>query len=268
MPVHEAEAIVLRQYPLFEADRIIVLLTRDLGTLRAVARGVRKPRSRMAACLEPLNHINLQFYAREGAELSRIWNCEMVHSFLGKRPTLDRICGFSYFAELVQELAPENNPNPLLFRLLLAVLQAGEINGVQEGLVRYFEVWALKLNGWLPNYDYCSGCGRYVKDDRFYAWPEAGQCRCAECAQNLGIRIGPDGGQLLHEMLERAPVVFASRPLHGAAARDLKRLTQRLIELHLEKRLKSYQILHDVLYGSPSSAPNRRRDPLDPDESL
>jgi DNA repair protein RecO (recombination protein O) len=249
MPAREVEAIVLRQYAFSEADRIIVFMTRESGTLRAVAPGAKKPRSRLGGCLEPLNHVRARIYAREGAELARIWQCEILHSFLGRNPTPDRFFGFSYFSELTLELAPENSANELLFRLLLAVLEAGERNGVSEPLLRYFEIWALKLNGWLPNYDYCPDCGRCVKDDGFYAWAPGGEGRCGECAQHRGIRIGPESAGLLRCIRGISPEQFASRPQSGASGRELERFTQNLIEWHLEKRLKSYGALREIMRG-------------------
>ena len=246
MPTREAEAIVLRQYPLSEADRIVVFLTREQGTWRAVARGARKPRSRLGGCLEPMTHVRLQFYVKEGGDLARIWQCEMIHSYLGKNATPDRLFVYSYLAELAQELAPENSPSALLFRLFLAVLEAGEHLVVNAALMRYFELWALKLNGWLPDYDYCSGCGKCVKDEGLYAWLEAGQARCRACSEERGLAIGADAVRLLHEFRELSPAQFAARPQPGAAARDLERLTQKLIEFHLEKRLKSYLALKEM----------------------
>jgi DNA repair protein RecO (recombination protein O) len=249
MPAREAEAIVLRQYPLSEADCILVLLTREFGLLRAVASGLRKLTSRMAGCLEPLNHVQVQTYAREGADLARIWRCELVHSYLGKNPTLDRIFGFSYFSELAQETVPEHSPNALIFRLLLSVLNAGESAGVGESLVRYFEIWAMKLNGWLPDYDYCSACGRCVKDDGFYAWIQDGEGRCRACADDRGIRIGAEACRRMREILQLSPVQFIPGSQSGAAGRELERLTQNLIEWHLEKKLKSYGALKEMLHS-------------------
>ena len=249
MPTREAEALVLRHYPLAEADRIVVLMTKEHGTLRAVARGACKPRSRLGGCLEPMTHVRAQLYAKEGSDLARIWQCEIVHSYLGRNPTLDRIFGYSYMGELSQELAQENNPNALLFRLLLAVLDAGEQVGVNEALLRYFELWALRLNGWLPDYAYCPACGKCVKDQGFYAWLEAGQGRCRACADHRGIRIGPEAARLLWEILRFSPAQFASCSHSAPALRDLERLAQSLIEWHLEKRLKSYGTLKEVMGG-------------------
>jgi len=247
MSIHEAEAIVLRQYALAEADRIIVLFTREQGVLRATAQGARKPRSRLGGCLEPLTHVRLQYYRKEGAELARIWHCEIVRSYLGRNPTLDRLYGFSYLAELVLELVPEHAANPLMFRLLLSVLDTGEPAGVNPALLRYFEFWALRLNGWLPDYDYCPDCGKCVKDNGFYAWLEAGQGRCRDCARGRGVKIGPEAAHLLGRILELSPGRFTSLSQTDSAARELEILAQSLMEWHLEKRLKSYTPLREVL---------------------
>jgi DNA repair protein RecO (recombination protein O) len=249
MPVHEAEAIVLRHYSLSEADKIVVLVTREFGKLRATAQGVKRPKSRLAGSLEPLNHLRLQFYSKEGADLARIRQTEMIHSYLGKNPSLEKVYSFTYFSECIQEFVEENNANPLLFRLFLSVLNAGEHVGVSEALVRYFEVWILRLSGIMPNYDYCSDCGRYVKDDGFFAWLEAGQGRCPACAGGKGVYIRPETVPVLHAIYELSPERFATVPTSLSAVRNLERLTRELLELHIEKQLKSYKPLRELLRG-------------------
>jgi DNA repair protein RecO (recombination protein O) len=247
MPVYESEAIVLRQYSLSDSDRIIVFITREYGKIRAAAQGVKKMKSRMAGSLELLNHIHLEFWTREGSELAQIRRAELIHSCLGKQPDLTRICAFSYFAEITNEVAQENQPNQALFRLLLASLNVGEGYGVSESLIRYFEIWCLKLNGLLPNYAYCSNCGKCVKDDGFFAWLEAGQARCFACAQGRGIRVGAAAAAILESMMRQSPERFAVQPLENEAAIDVERLSQRLMSLYLEKQLKSYRILKEAL---------------------
>ncbi len=249
MPLHEAEAIVLRHYTLSEADKIIVFITREYGKLRATAQGVRRPKSRLAASLEPLSHLHLQFYAKEGAELARIRQVETVHSYLGRKPSLEMVFAFTYFAELVHEFVEEGNPNPLLFRLFLSVLNTGERLEIGEALVRYFEIWLLRLSGLLPNYDYCSNCGRYVKDEGFFAWTESGQGRCQACAGSKGIWIRPESARLVHLISRLSPEKFAALAVPESSAGDLERLTQKLLELHLEKQIKSYKSLRKVLTG-------------------
>ncbi len=249
MPVHEAEAIVLRQYSLSEADRIIVFVTREFGKLRATAQGVKRPKSRLAASLEPLNHIHLQFYAKEGADLARIRQAETIHSYLGRSPSLELIFAFNYFAELIQEFVEEGNPNHLIFRLFVSVLNAGEGAGASENLVRYFEVWMLRLSGLLPNYDYCSNCGRYVNDEGFFAWLQSGEGRCENCAGGKGVCVRPESARLLHSIFKLSPEEFAVVADPDAAIRSLENLTQKLLGMHLEKQIKSYKPLRELLRG-------------------
>jgi DNA repair protein RecO (recombination protein O) len=247
MPVYEAEAIVLRQYSLSDSDRIIVFVTREYGKMRAAAQGIKKPKSRIAGCLEPLNHLHLELWAREGRELGQIRQAELIHSYLGKNPSLQQVYAFSYFAEIVNELVQDNQANHSLFRLLLASLNAGERHFINHALIRYFETWCLKLSGLLPNYAYCSNCTKCVKDERFYAWIETGQVRCSECSGGRGMQIGVEASKALASMMKLSPESFASQPLSPAAAADIERLSRKLLEIHLEKQLKSYRILREVL---------------------
>jgi DNA repair protein RecO (recombination protein O) len=247
MPVQECEAIVLRQYSLSDSDRIIVFITREHGKIRAVGRGVKKPRNHLAGCLEPLNHLRLEFSLREGRDLGQVHKAELIHSYLAKNPTLRQISAFSYFAELINELVQDNQPNEALFRLFLSSLNAGERHSANVFLIRYFEIWCLRLSGLFPHYAYCSGCGKYVKDHGFFAWLEAGEARCDACAQGKGIRVGAPACAALDLMARLSPEEFMQRPHEYAAAEDLERLSRRLLDLHLEKQLKSYRILREAL---------------------
>ena len=247
MPTHEAEAVVLRQYTLAEADRIIVLFTREFGKVRAVAQGAKKLKSRLGACIEPLTHVRTEFYAREGADLGRIHRCEIIHSYLGHGAGLDRVYGFTYFSEIIQEMVEDNNPNHLLFRLFISVLNAGEAVGISESLVRYFEVWSLKLNGLLPDYGTCSVCGKCVIDFGFYAWLEAGQGCCAECSAGRGLHVRPAAARVLKQIATLTPQAFVGLALDAQGSADLERLIQKHFEWQLEKRLKSYPALREML---------------------
>ena len=247
MPIHEAEAIVLRQYSLSDSDRIIVLITREFGKIRCVGKGVKKLQSRFAGCLEPLNHIRIEFYSKEGQDLNQIRRTELIRSYLGLSPGLNQVYAYSYFAEIANEVVQDNQANHPLFRLFIGTMEAGNKLGVNAALVRYFETWCLKLNGLIPNYAYCSGCGKCVKDDGFFAWIEVGQTRCQACAQGRGIKIGAQAALALTRIAKLPPEQFAAEPLEALAAVELERLSQSLLALHLEKQLKSYRILKEAL---------------------
>ncbi len=247
MPVHEAEAVVLRQYSLSDSDRIVVFATREYGKVRGVAQGVKKPKNRMAGTLEPLNHIRVEFYSKEGRELSQVRQAELIHPYLGKNPSLLSVYVYSYFAEIANEIVQDGQPNHPFFRLLLACLQAGDAQGPNQALVRYYEVWSLKLSGLLPNYAYCSNCGKCVKDEGFFAWIESGQVRCYSCAAGRGLGIGAASAASLEAMMKYGPEQFMARPLPRDSAAELERLSQRLLGLQLERELKSYRMLREIL---------------------
>jgi DNA repair protein RecO (recombination protein O) len=247
MPVYEAEAIILRQYPLSESDRIIVFITREYGKLRAAAKGVKKATSHIAGYLEPLNHIRLEFFTREGHELGQIRQAELINSYLGMNPNLKQIYAFNYFAEISCEIAQDNQANAPLFRLLLATLDLGSKHDINQAMVRYFEIWCLKLSGLFPNYGYCSNCGKCVKEEGFFAQLQAGQGLCSACARGRGLRIGVSALSAIAMMAKHSPEQFMTYPLEEDAAREIEKLTGKLLELHLEKQLKSYRILKEEL---------------------
>jgi DNA repair protein RecO (recombination protein O) len=247
MPVFEADAIVLRQYSLSDSDRIIVFITREFGKIRAAAQGVKKLQSRIAGCLEPFNHIQIEFWNREGKDLCRIQEAELIHSFIKRDSDFRQICAYSYFAEITNEIIQENQANPVLFRLLLSSLHAGEQLAINSALIRYFELWSLKLSGLLPNYAYCSNCGKCVKDEMFFAWIEGGQTRCVDCAQGRGLRVGALASVFLEEILHLPPDKLAVQPISKEALIDIERLTHRLLSVNFEKQLKSYRILKEAL---------------------
>jgi DNA repair protein RecO (recombination protein O) len=249
MPLYEAEAIVLRQYALSDSDRIIVLITKEFGKIRAVAKGARKLQNRLAGTLEPLNHIRIEYYWREGHDLCQIRHAELVRSYLGLNPTVQQVYAYSYFAELANEIVQDNQANYPLFRLLLSAMEAGEKNGVNQALVRYVESWCLRLSGLFPNYAYCSNCGKCVKDDGFFAWIERGQSLCRVCSRGNGLAIRAEASVVLDEMMKLSPEKFAARTITVDAGKDIERLTQKLLNFHIEKQLKSYRILKEALLG-------------------
>ncbi len=240
MPIVEAEAVVLRHYSFSEADRIVLFATREHGKVRGVARGVKKPKSRLAGPLELLTHLRAKFFLREGADLWQLRQCESIHSYLGRNPTPEQVCGFSYIAEMTAEFLEELNPNPPLFRLLLSTLAAGEARGCDEPLVRYFELWLLRLAGVLPDYGSCPACGKCVKQAGFYAQMDTGQGLCEMCSGGKGLRVRPAAMEALRWSQSLSPAEFSARGIPALALTDLGILTRALIDWSLEKPAKSY----------------------------
>src|SRR4051794_13186994 len=121
MALYRDEGIVLRTYKLGEADRIVVLFGQSRGKVRAVAKGVRKTKSRFGSRLEPTSHVALQLY--EGRELDTITQAESIDHFRTIREDLDRIAKASAMLEAVDHMSQECEPNVRLYALLLGALR-------------------------------------------------------------------------------------------------------------------------------------------------
>jgi DNA repair protein RecO (recombination protein O) len=163
MPVYQAEALILRTYKLGEADRIVVFLTRDRGKKRGVAKGARRPRSRYHGALEPMTLAGVAYYEREQRDLVRLNFIEPTLSPLSA-PEPEALGYVGYFAELIDEWAPEAHADERLYRLGSSIVDALAAGAPVEALARYFEYWLLRLQGVYPSIRQCPGCGAPLAD--------------------------------------------------------------------------------------------------------
>lgn len=250
MPVYRSEALVLRTYKLGEADRIVVFLTRDRGKKRGVAQGARRPRSRFVGVLEPLTRGVVQYYERENRDLVRINYVDLARSPLilaGARADA-ALTYVGYFAELLDEWAPEADPNETLFRLGASALDALAVGVPAERLARYFEYWLLRLQGVYPSLQSCPDCGHSLEDgaavvmrDRVMLCPA-----CASAHPGASAVLSTDAIRFLRAARTMTPEGVASADLPIRAARELELAHGRLIASHLEKELKSARVLREL----------------------
>ena len=145
MPEYATEALILRTYKLGESDRIVVFLTRDRGKKRGVAKNARQSRKRFGGGLEPMTYGRVAYVERERRDLVFVNYVEPVRSPLAA--TGDALGYVGYFAELLDECAPEADPNEGLFRLGASTVDALAGGVPVEPLARYFEYWLLRLQG-------------------------------------------------------------------------------------------------------------------------
>jgi DNA repair protein RecO (recombination protein O) len=146
MPLYTADALILRTYKLGESDRIVVFLTRDRGKKRGVAHNARQSRRRFGGGLEPMTCGRVGYLERERRDLVRLDYVEPTRSPLSA--VHGEALGYAgYFAELLDEWAPEDDPNEPLFRLGASMVEAMAAGVPSEPLARYFEFWLLRLQG-------------------------------------------------------------------------------------------------------------------------
>src|SRR4029077_6835722 len=146
MPLHTADALILRTYTLGESDRIVVFLTRDRGKKRGVARNARQSRKRFGGGLEPMTCGRVTYRERERRDLVGLQDVAPTRSPLEARDG-EALGYVGYFAELIDEWAQDNDPSETLFRLGASMVDARAENVPIEPLARYFEFWLLRLQG-------------------------------------------------------------------------------------------------------------------------
>lgn len=250
MPVHKSEALILRTYKLGETDRIVVFLTRDRGKKRGVAKGARRPRSRFMGALEPLTRGEVQYYEREQRDLVRINYVEPLRfpmSAAGAAGERDLALGHvGYFAELIDEWAPESHADERLYRLGSSIADAVAAGAPVERLARYFEYWILRLQGVYPMLNACPGCGAAFNGAAVMP-PREHMFVCRNCAPGTsGTTLGRDALKFLRAAGAAAPDGLDALDLPAPAARELETAHRRLLNLHLEKELKSARVLREM----------------------
>lgn len=238
MGLFETEAIVLRTYNLAEADKIVVCLTWESGVIRAVARGARKLKSRFGAGLEPFTQIHLSYYEKEGRELVSLRSAEIVRSYFKLSEHAEAVAALAYLCELVIEFAPPHEPNEKLYRMVRACLEAVASEPSEwQSLARYFEVWMLRLSGFLPELRACADCGkRFGPEDAIYFNAEF-KLRCRACGQGQGTPLSTETHAQLRATQRLSPQDFA-RAARGMAPNvraEMAQVMQRLIERILER---------------------------------
>lgn len=177
------EAIVLRYIELGEADRLLWLFTRQFGKLRAVAKGVRKPRSRKAGHLEPFTRVNL-LLAR-GRDLPIITQAEAIDMFMPLRDDLLRTTYAVYLIELVDRFMRDEEENKDLYRLLSRSLDRLCRLDEPEKVLRYFEIRLLDLVGYRPQLFQCSRCAREIRPENQYFSASQGGVLCPVCGPQV-----------------------------------------------------------------------------------
>ncbi len=248
MPLIETEAIVLRTHRLGEVDKIVSLMTRQLGRLRAVAKGALSRRGRYGAALEPLSYIRLWIYDRENRDLQRVGSAEILESFFEMQKDYRLQLAAQYLAEVTERFLPEREVNERVFRLLLAVLRAFKRFGEVNRPLLFFDYWLLRLGGFLPDLSRCMACQRpFAEEDGFYD-PVAVALVCSRC------RGGGSVEQVSANALRLIPAFRAARieqwlekEADPPGTRELRRLMEQVIEAHLERKLTTRALLSEEI---------------------
>jgi DNA repair protein RecO (recombination protein O) len=214
-----SDSFILQTYPFREADLVVSFFTRDQGKLRGVARRARRPKSSFGSGLERLSHATVSYYQKENRELVSLNSCELTQSQFALASNYESSVALDYLAEITEQLLPPNETNERHFRLLIAVLDflhSGHASLQADGnasvnvwpAVTYFALWAVRLAGLLP-----------------------------------ALRVGTESRAIIEEMLVTPIQQLNARAWTRETAADVRRALNRLIEDHVERKLRTPAIL-------------------------
>jgi DNA repair protein RecO (recombination protein O) len=231
MKLYRDNGVVLRTIKLGESDRIVTLVTEGRGKVRAVAKGVRKTKSRFGGRLEPMTHVALQLY--EGRELDTITQVETVDHFRTIRDDLDRVARAQALLEVVDQVAQERQANAALYRMLVGALRA--LSAANAPLLVPAFFWKLlALEGFQPVLDRCVACG--ATDDLVAFDLDEGGALCR--TDRRGLAISPEAIDLMRRILG-GELAAALNEQASDATHEVTNLATHSLEHHLERRLKS-----------------------------
>jgi DNA repair protein RecO (recombination protein O) len=238
MELVETDGLILKSYALAEADKIVVLLTKSEGLIRGVAKGARRLNSRYGSALEPFSIVRISYFQKEEKELVSFRQIEIVDSYFEKASDPQILQKFSYLAELLVEFAPPHDPNEKLFRMAKICLESATNNPqFLDMIVFYFELWILKLNGYLPEWKFCEKCKNELYSEQNAELQINFQLICGQCqkTRNRWIIDGEER-QIYNAAQILAPVNFIEFCNEKVeSVRELSLILKRLISQILGK---------------------------------
>jgi DNA repair protein RecO (recombination protein O) len=259
MAVLTSEAVVLRTWPVHEADLIVSFFTRDYGRLKGMAKAALKSRKRFGGALEPMTQARAWFAEKPRQELVRLDQLEIVRSPLSAPVDQARMAVLSFYAETLDEVLPERDPQDTVFRLLVSVLEqthasqsesaqpaAGNLESPTAGpwmALTYFSLWMTRLMGLLPDLAHCMVCGEPLHAGDVYFHQFADGLVCPLHRSGSASALSPDSWQLAQRMLKSPVSAFAGESWPRRRGNDLRRFALQALERHLEKKLRSGEAL-------------------------
>lgn len=236
-------AIVLRRIDLGEKDRILTVYTREAGKVSVVAKGSRRPGSKLSGATEPFTYCRM--FLSRGRDLEVLSQAEIKESFPRLRTDMKAVAYAVYILELTHAFTDEREPNPDLFDTLLSVLYVLESGTDPEIAARYYELQMLSILGYEPHFDSCLRCGKPIGRERVAFSPALGGIVCMDCGPLPPDAIEVPGAATTYAraLLNAEPHKLKDMKVPPGARRDLERMLKWHIRYRLENDLKSLDFI-------------------------
>lgn len=251
MPSYRADVLVLRKTKLGETDTIVTLLGTDGRQVRAVAKGMRKPGSRLSGVLEPFTEASLLL--NTGRSLDIVSEAEALDTHGCLREDLDRLSAASVVADVLDKLAIEGQGEPRLYGLGQASLRAIEDADVDRlgPVVTAFLVKALAMHGYRPELESCAACASDVAGGRLFSL-ESGGVLCPECGgTDASVRhFTEDARRCILLLLGARMAEVASIDIDPISVREALVLVREFAMYHVPVRMKALDMYVDAAVSS------------------
>ncbi len=247
MRSYKTKAIILKQYEIGEADRIIIAFSRDLGLITLSARGVRKILARLKGHLELYTYSRLLIHKSRGS-IDVITGAETIHSFKKLRLSLASTSRVYLILEFLSRILPEREPHPEIFDLLFYVLEDLENNERRERrliLNSYFLLRSLKYLGYAPHFRECIRCqSKLKKGGNYFDFFGAGAV-CPSCSES-NYQLSDRALVVLRLLNENQILALPQIKISRKILEEVADLVEKYAEYVIESELKSKEFIKKV----------------------
>ncbi|MGQ9487600.1 MAG: DNA repair protein RecO [Armatimonadota bacterium] len=239
MPPVTVQAIVLRRRPLGEADKVLTLFTREMGKVSAIAKGARKPTSKLAGATETC--VQARFHLAQGKTFWIVTQASVERARARLHRLLVNAAAAIYACELTDRLLEENVPDDDLFALLASTLDELEISEHPAWILCRFENTVMLQQGYAPVLDTCTHCGARVDGDQIAFLPHTGGALCPACARSLSgaVKLSRVAWLTWRAMNADASIGFPGEEV----SKEIEQAVHLHLRYHLDREMKSTQIL-------------------------
>ncbi len=243
MPARETEAIILKTFPLGEADRLVSFVSRANGRMRGVASGARRLKNQFGSTLELLSHVEMEYVERETRDLVRIRQCDLLESFHAAQSDYVLSTSLALVSEVAEAVLPEKETAEAMFRLIL--LTTREIERRKHGRLpaSYFAFWTVRLGGWLPRFDRCGNCGNPFGAKPAYHARWTPGLLCGNCRRSGMSAISALSRQLGERFTGESLDRIETESVPANAADELRDAALDWIEHHCDRKLATRELL-------------------------
>ena len=246
--LYKTEGIVLKSMEYEEADKIVTIFTKDYGKITAIAKGVRKTKSKFGSSLEILTHSAFLFY--KGRNIDIVSQTEILESFFSTSKEVMKFAFAANCVEVVNKLTEEREINIGLFNLLKEVLHYLRESNDPKLLTLSFKWQTMSILGYRPSLDHCCRCNKRVEEqkDMHFNIKEGGLVcnNCIAVDREGCVKVSLYFNKLVRKILITPLSTISSATIPDERMKELEKITDLYIAYHSEKTFKTDRFLKNL----------------------